>query len=476
LNKAITEREVGGWERCDKGYRDNLPYQAITTVLNGRLPEGKRITSEQLGLDHKRDIRQCEINEQCEAAHIDESALHEAIESCASELKAPLLKAWQAQGSVERAAHNIASRIRAGSAAEVLVPFSRPLDAAYKKSVDLPQLREQIWTVVEAVSRACVIPGTEYKPGKRQEVGTDQAWLIRIRLLVAQNLPINGLSSNQDRHLKDEHTHALITQGVSSVGDPLQRLWQLVSMLVERYDPGRETPPNPQTDHDAFKRYCGQLNANLILDSETRALFFHLMTRPESDEVTDLLFQYLPGLISFISHEIDGPTEGLLIDSEDMLGVWIARWLYRTGHKFTDEAPGAGASQTTAAQENSVMTASGNNQNISITAGEHANVTVVSGQDRSNPAIHQRGVDPGQVLPLLEMLLKATAQEPLPPTELRREIRNLQTEIEDTNKIPSDFITRLKAAIPTSLTLGEQSTAILNNIVQVWQAAFGVGV
>lgn len=41
------------------------------------------------------------------------------------------------------------------------------------------------------------------------------------------------------------------------------------------------------------------------------------------------------------------------------------------------------------------------------------------------------------MLPLLEQLLKATAQEVSPPTELRREIRDLQTEIEETNAVPS---------------------------------------
>lgn len=475
LNKSISDREVRGWENCDKNYRLNVPYVAIAKVLNQKLPEGKQVTAEQLRQNHETDIRQCEINEQRAAAEIDESLIQVAIEHCAPELKSSLLRGWQAEGSVERAAYNIAERIRFGNASEVLVPFSRPFDEAYLEGAASRQSLDQIWAVVEAVSRACVIPGTGYKPGRRQQVGTDQAWLIRIRLLVAQNLPINGLSSDRDRHLKDESTHALITKGVSPAGDPLQRLMQLVTQLVERYDPGREPPPDPYTDRTAFERYCGRLNANLTLDNVTKALFFHLMARPESNEVTGLLYQYLPGLMSFISHEIEGPTEGLLIDDEDMLGGWIARWMYRTGRMFIDAVPPKGSPPSTSAKEKTDMTTPpSNHQTINVfTTGDNSPVYVPTAQDKAYAATHQHGIAPAQILPLLEQLLKATAQEPSPPTELRREIRTLQTEIEEAKKAPSNLPARLKAAIPPGLALGEQATTIMNNIAQMWQSAFG---
>ncbi|MCU7905984.1 MAG: hypothetical protein KZQ76_09010 [Candidatus Thiodiazotropha sp. (ex Epidulcina cf. delphinae)] len=476
MDKRIDDRYIRGLELCHEKYRDQdkVPYQAIAALLNERLPAEKRVEVERLSQAHKRDIHHCEVREQRAAAHIDASLLREAIGCCAPQLQVPLLQAWQAADSVERAARNIAKRIRTGSATEVLRPFSRLFDEVYANGAASPELRGQIWAVVEAVSRACVIPGSEYQPGKRQEVGTDQAWLLRIRLLVAQNLPINGLSSDKDRHLKDEDTHALITQGVSSAGDSLQRFWKLVGLLVERYDPGREAPPDPRTDRAAFQRYCGRLNAGLILDSETKALFFHLMTSPESDEVTDLLYQHLPGLMGFISHEIDGPTEGLLIDDEDLLGGWIARWLYRTGCLLNEDIPSQGTSQSTSAQEkNDMTTPATNQQSIKVTAGEGATVTLVTGQDRSSPTFHQRGIDPAQILPLLDQLLKATAQEPSPPTDLRREIRTLQTDIEAKNELPADFMTRLTAAIPDGLALGNQATTILNNIRQMWQIGFG---
>jgi len=477
LNKSITEREVGGWERCEKKYRDNVPYEAMVTVLNDNLSGGRQVTVEQLCRDHTCAIDHCEFIELRAATRIDESLLREAIECCGPELKAPLLKAWQAPpGSVERASQNIAARISAGSASEVILPFSRTFDEAYSEGAAPPQILEQIWAVVEAVSRACVISGMEFEAGRRQEVGTDQAWLMRIQLLVANNLPFNGLASDEDRHLKDQSTRALITRGISSADDPLQRLWHLVSLLVERYDPGRKSPPSPQTDRDAFQRYCGRLNANLSLDNNTKALFFHLMTRSESDEVIDLLYQYLPGLMSFISREIDGPTEGLLIDDEDMLGGWIARWLYRTGHVFTDDISSQDTSHSTLAPEKTDMTTpASNHQSINVTAGDGATVTLVAGQDKSNPTIHQSGIDPAQFLPLLEQLLKATAQEPQ-PTNLRREIRGLQTEIEEANTVPPDLVNRLTAAMPASLVLGNNTTTILNNISQLWQSTFGGGV
>ena len=120
-------------------------------------------------------------------------------------------------------------------------------------------------------------------------------------------------------------------------------------------------------------------------------------------------------------------------------------------------------------------TRASNHQSINVNAGDGATVTLVTGQDKSSPTIHQSGIDPARILPLLEQLLKATAQEPSSPTALRREIRDLQTGIEETNTVPSDLVTRLKAAIPTGLALGNNTTTILNNIRQLWQGAFGVG-
>ena len=396
LKSSITEREVGGWERCEKKYRDNVPYQAIATVLNENLPEGKQVTVEQLRRDHKRDIRHCEFNEQRAAAHIDKSLLHEAIERCAPELQTLLLKTWSADGDIGLAACNIAERIRAGKSKEVLLPFSRIFEEVLQGRSTSSVLREQVWRVVDAVARACVIPGTEYKAGQRQEVGTDQAWLIRIRLLIAENLAINGLSANQSSELEDDRTHALITLGVSSAADPQQRVWELVCRLVERYDPNRNTPPNPKVDHAAFKRYCDRLNASLILDSVTKALFFHLMKKPESDEVTDLLYQYLPGLMSFISHKVEGPSEGLLIDSEDLLGSWVARWFYRTERVFTDDTPVQGTSQSTSPQEkNDMETRASNYQSINVNAGDGSTVTLVTGQDKSSPTIQSEWYRPG---------------------------------------------------------------------------------
>ena len=474
-HKSISERDVRGWENCDKNYRRNVPYQAIATVLNEHPPEDKQITEEQLRQDHNRDIRHCEINEQRQEAHIDEPVLRQAIECCDPNLKGLLLKEWNADGNVGLAAHNVAEAIRAGEPKQVLLSFSRVFEKVLPVRVERSPLCEQVWRVVDAVARACIIPGTEYKVGQGQKVATDQAWLIRIRLLVKENLHINGLKAKPNSELDDDGTHAFFSEGVSPLADPLERVWELVCRLVERYEAkigdkdDLNYPPNPKSDHAAFKKYCDSLNNRLVLDSVAPTLFFHLMTKPESDEVTELLYQYLSDLMSFISHETEGPCEGLFFDNEALLGNWIARWLYRTGHVFVDDISNQETSYNKSTEEKSKM-----GINIEVKNSPGASINAGVGENTQSNA--QNGIDPSQILPLLEQLLKATNQEPSPPTELRREIRHFQSEIEDNKSVPSDLMSRLTAAIPTSLTLGVNTTTIIKNIEQLWRSAFGGGV
>ena len=121
-------------------------------------------------------------------------------------------------------------------------------------------------------------------------------------------------------------------------------------------------------------------------------------------------------------------------------------------------------------------TPASNAQTINVKTGGGSTVILATAQDKSTASIHQRGVEVDQILPLLDKLLTATKQEPIAPTALRREVRDLQTEIEENNAVPSDLVTRLTNSIPATITLSDNTTTILNNIRQLWQHAFGGGV
>ena len=118
-----------------------------------------------------------------------------------------------------------------------------------------------------------------------------------------------------------------------------------------------------------------------------------------------------------------------------------------------------------------MKTPASNAQTFSVQTGGGSTVIVTTAQDKSTASIHQRGVEVDQILPLLDKLLTATKQEPIAPTALRREVRDLQTEIEENNAVPSDLVTRLTNAIPATLASSDNITTILNNIRQL----FGIG-
>ena len=122
------------------------------------------------------------------------------------------------------------------------------------------------------------------------------------------------------------------------------------------------------------------------------------------------------------------------------------------------------------------MSNSPNIQNFNITVGDRGNVNVAPNQDKSRSAIYQQNADPALFQFQLEQLLNATQQEPSPPTELRREIRNLLSDIEDDKIVPANLMERLLSKIPSGLALSDNSTTIINNIRQLWQSAFGAGI
>ena len=484
LNKTETAnsvdnwaRKLRGWDKCKKHYRDNVPYLAIVTVLNEYLSKERYVSVEQLKRDHIQGINNREREERriSAAKDIDQSQIENAIEASDDELKRAILNAWSVETSSE-AALRIADRIREGKAQNIFAPFTDPLDEVYVKYKTNTAILTQIWGVVEAVSRACVIPGTEYKEGQHQEVATNLAWILRIQLLLKQDLPLSGLHSVDGLELNDKHTWCLTTDGISPSSNPFQRVWELTNLLGKRFDgPLYQTPPSlTEEDPQPFENYCAKLNVRIGAHSMARTLFFHLMEKPESKEVLSLLYRFFPDLMSFVSSEVGEPSEGLLIDSALPLDYWLATWLYRT-RKFETDFTNQEISHSNPTQENNNMTSARSNTSPVSVTGSNANVTVVNHLGDGSTTTVQSGITPERLNSLLDDLYSATGQISPRTHPLRREVRELQDEIEGSNTVPSNLMERLETAAK-GLMLSDNVSTILNNIRQLWQASFGAGV
>lgn len=473
------ERKLRGWGSGDRKYRANVPFETLAEFLNKSLPEDSRVIPEKLQTAHQKTVKQRDAEEVRKNAKIDPQSIITALNKCNDSLREALLSDWGASGDLGLAAQKIIEAIKNGNALLINHTFNRSFRAAIRAD-NSRENREQIWGIVEAVSQACFIPGINYKTGEKQDVSTNLAWLMRISVLTAKNLPINGVHSDRGKELDDSKTDALIVDSCSTEENPLKRVYELVKDLVKKYDPGRKLPPNPESNMDAFDQYCYSLNASLGSDNDSEELFFLLMKSSESDDTLKHIYSLLPELMCFISAKVEGLVEGsFLTQVRDVyvLAQWIANWLKLTSHKFDFERPvpeKENKKSDTEEKEPQDMKKP-NSRDININ-GE--NPTVIISQDKptaTTTVTNQKieySAEVEKVLTLLAGIQDTLQQEEKFPEKLNEKIVDIQQEIKQTQQVPGDYKARIKNAIVETLAAGNNISTIMNNINQLIQGLF----